>query len=211
MHEVGDPVWVFQAFRARQGEVRTKKLTHSWHGPYRTVARVNENVYPIDIPTHPRKTVTVNVNRMKKYRGKWTRPYVDEVPVGLGSEVEGGEVEPLAEVDLPPSRFAERLTLGGEYTIIAGVHAPLVEFVAKKGGLLGFWRKVVQEVLLTASVDLSFLAEVGDELPMLLGGGLGLVVAGFSLSLTVSVPSSDSSDGPAGSFSSSSSSELSSA
>ncbi|GMF39090.1 unnamed protein product [Phytophthora fragariaefolia] len=72
MYEVGDPVWVFQAFRARRGEVHTKKLTHAWHGPYRVVARVNENAYRIDIPTHPSKIVTVNVNRMEKYRGKRT-------------------------------------------------------------------------------------------------------------------------------------------
>ncbi|GMF45018.1 unnamed protein product [Phytophthora fragariaefolia] len=132
MYEVGDPVWVVQAFRARRGEVRTKKLTHSWHGPYRVVAKVNENAYRIDIPTHPSKTVTVNVNRMKKYWGRWTRPYIDEVPANLDSEVGGTEVEPLVEADLPPSRFAERLTLGGEDTIITRVDGPLVELVAKR-------------------------------------------------------------------------------
>ncbi|GMF52601.1 unnamed protein product [Phytophthora fragariaefolia] len=54
------------------------------------------------------------------------------VPVGLGNEVGGTEVEPLVEADLPPSGFAERLTLGGEDTIITGVDTPSVELVAKR-------------------------------------------------------------------------------
>ncbi|KAG2784577.1 hypothetical protein PC129_g19003 [Phytophthora cactorum] len=78
---------------------------------------VGESSYRIEIPTHPDKLVTVNVNRLKKYRGKWTRPYMDEVQVGLEDE-NGSDGE--GESDLPPSSFAERLTVGREDTVIAG-------------------------------------------------------------------------------------------
>jgi hypothetical protein len=41
--EVGDPVWVYQYFRARRGENRTKKLAFVWHDPYRISDKVGEN------------------------------------------------------------------------------------------------------------------------------------------------------------------------
>lgn len=44
-YEVGNPVWVYQAFRTRRGESKTKKLDFSWHGPYRVVDRVGDNAY----------------------------------------------------------------------------------------------------------------------------------------------------------------------
>ncbi|KAE9048416.1 hypothetical protein PR001_g3816 [Phytophthora rubi] len=129
--EVGDPVWVYRAFRARRGESRTKKLTFSWHGPYRVVGQVGDNAYRVDIPTHPSKTVTINVNRLKKYRGKWTRPFMDEVPAGV-EEAEGGTDGPLEEVDLPSSGFAERITIGTDDTAVTGTDAPLLSVVAKR-------------------------------------------------------------------------------
>ncbi|OWY97999.1 LOW QUALITY PROTEIN: hypothetical protein PHMEG_00031346 [Phytophthora megakarya] len=71
--EIGDPVGVYQFFRARRGENRIKKLAFSWHGPYRIVGKVGENAYSVEIPSHPDKVVTVNVNRLKKFRGRWSR------------------------------------------------------------------------------------------------------------------------------------------
>ncbi|KAE8900699.1 hypothetical protein PF003_g15817 [Phytophthora fragariae] len=41
--EEGDPVWVYQYFRVRRGEKKTKKLAFSWHSPYRVVGTVGEN------------------------------------------------------------------------------------------------------------------------------------------------------------------------
>ncbi|KAE8987847.1 hypothetical protein PR001_g22207 [Phytophthora rubi] len=41
-YEVGDPVWVYQAFRSRRGEAKMKKLAFSWHSPYRVVDRVGD-------------------------------------------------------------------------------------------------------------------------------------------------------------------------
>jgi hypothetical protein len=63
--EEGDAVWVYQYFRARRGERRTKKLAFSWHGPYRIVGRLGENAYRVAIPSHPNRVVTVNANRIK--------------------------------------------------------------------------------------------------------------------------------------------------
>ncbi|OWY98114.1 hypothetical protein PHMEG_00031203 [Phytophthora megakarya] len=113
-----------------KGENRIKKLAFSWHGPYRIVGKVGENAYSVEIPSHPDKVVTVNVNRLKKFRGRWTRPYTDEVP----AEVEGEDVQdgPLEEADLPSSSFTERLTMAQEDTVIAGADKPLLEIVAKR-------------------------------------------------------------------------------
>ncbi|KAG2909417.1 hypothetical protein PC117_g19654 [Phytophthora cactorum] len=66
----GDAVWVYQFFRARLGERKTKKLAFSWHGPYIIVGQVGENAYMVTIPSHPSKIVTVNVNRLKRFRGR---------------------------------------------------------------------------------------------------------------------------------------------
>ncbi|OWZ17088.1 LOW QUALITY PROTEIN: hypothetical protein PHMEG_0009022 [Phytophthora megakarya] len=128
--EIGDPVWVYQFFRAGRGENRTKKLAFSWHGPYHIIGKVRENAYSVAIPSHFNKEVTVNVNRLKKFRGRWTRPFADEVPVDTEDE-EVGE-GPLEETDLPPSSFTERLTVAQEDTVIAGINTPLLEIVAKR-------------------------------------------------------------------------------
>ncbi|KAG3089473.1 hypothetical protein PI125_g17984 [Phytophthora idaei] len=68
----GDAVWVYQFFRARLGERKTMKLTFSWHSPYRIVGQVGENAYRVTIPSHPNKIVTVNVSRLKRFRGRWS-------------------------------------------------------------------------------------------------------------------------------------------
>jgi hypothetical protein len=129
-YEVGSPVWIYQFFRARKGENRTKKLAFAWHGPYRVVSKVGENTYRIEIPSHPDKVVPVNVNRLKPFRGRWTRSYMDEVPSSLDDEdLEDG---PFVESDLPTSSFVERRTVGREDTVLTGTSAPLLEVVAKR-------------------------------------------------------------------------------
>jgi transposase InsO family protein len=129
-YEVGSPVWIYQFFRARKGENRTKKLAFAWHGPYRVVSKVGENTYRIEIPSHPDKVVPVNVNRLKPVRGRWTRSYMDEVPSSLDDEdLEDG---PFVESDLPTSSFVERRTVGREDTVLTGTSAPLLEVVAKR-------------------------------------------------------------------------------
>ncbi|GMF53511.1 unnamed protein product [Phytophthora fragariaefolia] len=78
------------------------------------------------------REVTINVNRLKKYRGRWTRPFMDEVPGGVVNDGETMEDGPLEEADLPNSSFAERLSVGrGDSTLIE-VDAPLLEVVVKR-------------------------------------------------------------------------------
>ncbi|KAG2770707.1 hypothetical protein PC129_g5172 [Phytophthora cactorum] len=57
---------------------------------------------------------------------------MDEVPVGLEDENVGDCEGPLDESDLPPSSFAERLIVGQEDTVIAGVDAPQLEVVVNR-------------------------------------------------------------------------------
>ncbi|KAG3109265.1 hypothetical protein PI124_g516 [Phytophthora idaei] len=128
-YEIGDPVWVYQSFRANRGESRSKKLAFPWHGPYRVVSKVGPNSYKIEVPSQSGKLATVNVNRLKRYRGRWTHPYLDEVPEGVNEEATD---VPLEESDLPASSYAERLTVGREDTVIAGVDAPILEIVSKR-------------------------------------------------------------------------------
>ncbi|KAG2873569.1 hypothetical protein PC114_g25782 [Phytophthora cactorum] len=127
----GDAVWVYQFFRARLGERKTKKLAFSWHGPYRIVGQVGENAYRVTIPSHPNKIVTVNVNRLKRFRGRWSRPFTDEIPEGAEENASEDGTGPLQEEDLPSTSFVERLSVGGEETAFSGVSSPIVDIVAK--------------------------------------------------------------------------------
>ncbi|GMF28614.1 unnamed protein product [Phytophthora fragariaefolia] len=128
----GDAVWVYQYFRARRGEKKTKKLAFSWHGPYRVVGRLGENTYKIAIPNHPDRVVSVNVNRLKKFAGRWSRPFPNEVPAGVERQPDADDAGPLTVDDLPTTSFVERLTLGGEETVFSGVTSPIVEVLAKR-------------------------------------------------------------------------------
>lgn len=85
----------------------------------RVSIKVGENAYKVAIPTHPDKLVTVIVNRLKTYRGKWTRPVLDELPPGAKETEEGSGNGPLDESDLQPSSFVERLTVSREDTVLA--------------------------------------------------------------------------------------------
>ncbi|KAG3234887.1 hypothetical protein PI124_g20068 [Phytophthora idaei] len=128
----GDAVWVYQFFRARLGERRAQKLAFSWHDPYRIVDQVGENTYRVTIPSHPNKIVTVNVNRLKRFRGRWSRPFADEIPEGAEEKASEDGTGPLQEEDLSSTSFVERLSVGGEETAFSGVSSPIVDTVAKR-------------------------------------------------------------------------------
>ncbi|KAE8905940.1 hypothetical protein PF006_g10126 [Phytophthora fragariae] len=128
----GDAVWVYQYFRARRGEKKTKKLSFSWHGPYRDVGQLGENTYKIAIPSHPDRVESVNVNRLKKFAGRWSRPFPNEVPAGVERQPDADDTGPLSVDDLPTTSFVECLTLGGEETVFSGVTNPIVEVLAKR-------------------------------------------------------------------------------
>ncbi|GMF36067.1 unnamed protein product [Phytophthora fragariaefolia] len=79
----GRRTWVYQYFRARRDEKKTKKLGFSWHGPYRGVGQLGENTYQIAIPNHPDRVVSVNVNHLKKFAGRWSRSFPNEILAGV--------------------------------------------------------------------------------------------------------------------------------
>lgn len=126
---VSDPVWVYQFFKAKKGDKKAKKLAFAWHGPYRVVERLGENTYRIAIPSHPDRVVSVNVNRLKPFKGQWSRPYPSEVPPELE---EDGQKASLEEDDLPTTSFVERRTIGSEETAFTNVLLPVVEVLAKR-------------------------------------------------------------------------------
>ncbi|OWZ11332.1 hypothetical protein PHMEG_00015663 [Phytophthora megakarya] len=128
----GDAVWIYQYFRARRGERKTKKLAFSWHGPYRVVGSVGKNAYKVAIPSHPDRVVTVNVNRMKRYQGRMSRPFPSEVPAGIESRTGMDDEGPLTEEDLPTTSFVERVVIGDEETAFTGVSNAIVDVLAKR-------------------------------------------------------------------------------
>ncbi|POM62157.1 LOW QUALITY PROTEIN: hypothetical protein PHPALM_28719 [Phytophthora palmivora] len=127
--EEGDPVWYF---RARRGEKKTKTLAFSWRGPYRVVGAVGENAYRIAIPTHPNRVVTTNVNRLKRFRGRWSRPFPSEIPAGVETQSGLDDNGPLTEEDLPSTSYVERLVIGSEETAFSGVSYPVVDIIARR-------------------------------------------------------------------------------
>ncbi|POM63597.1 Hypothetical protein PHPALM_20979 [Phytophthora palmivora] len=122
----GDPVWVYQYFRARRGEKKTKKLAFSWHGPYRVVRAVGENAYKIAIPSHPNRVVTINLSR------KVEQTFPSEVPTGVLTEAGVDDDGPLTEEDLPSTSYVERLVIGGEETAFSNVGCPVVDIIARR-------------------------------------------------------------------------------
>ncbi|POM61380.1 hypothetical protein PHPALM_29613, partial [Phytophthora palmivora] len=122
-------------FRARRGEKKTKKLVFSWHGPYRVVGTVGENAYRIAISTHPNRVVTINVNRLnrlKRFRGRWSRPFPSDVPAGVETQSGLDDNGPLTEEDLPVTSCVERLVIGSEETAFSGVSYPVVDISARR-------------------------------------------------------------------------------
>ncbi|KAE9256701.1 hypothetical protein PF002_g1721 [Phytophthora fragariae] len=81
---------------------------------------------------HPDRVVSVNVNRLNKFAGRWSRPFPNEVPAGVERQPDADDAGPLNVDDLPTTSFVERLTLGGEETVFSGVTNPIVEVLAKR-------------------------------------------------------------------------------
>ncbi|KAH9151505.1 hypothetical protein AeRB84_005893 [Aphanomyces euteiches] len=80
--EPADSVWVYQNFRKTNDpdDKRIKKLAFDWHGPYRIFKKQGDNTYRIYLPSHPDRIVLINVDRLKKFQGYWSRPYDDDIP-----------------------------------------------------------------------------------------------------------------------------------
>ncbi|KAG2763686.1 hypothetical protein PC116_g1997 [Phytophthora cactorum] len=91
---------------------------------------VGENAYGAAIQSHPNCVVTINLNRLKTFGGRWSRPFPSEVPEGLNILPEAFDDGPLAEDDVPPTSYVERLTIGDEETALSGVSHPVIVIIA---------------------------------------------------------------------------------
>ncbi|GMF42884.1 unnamed protein product [Phytophthora fragariaefolia] len=160
----GDAVWVYQYFRARRGEKKTKKLAFSWHGPYRVVGRLGENTYKIAIPNHPDRVVSVNVNRLKKFAGRWSRPFPNAVPAGVERQPDADDAGPLTEDDLRvEGRQEQYLVLTASYetcwrptSSLLPDYAPLIKIYEDGRRTAGGWpelRRSARLVDANATVD----------------------------------------------------------
>ncbi|GMF37216.1 unnamed protein product [Phytophthora fragariaefolia] len=123
-------------------------LAFAWHGAYRVVGKLGDNTYKVAIPNHPNRVVSVNVNRLKKFAGRWSRPFPTEIPPGVESSPETDDAGPLSMDDLPTSSFVERLTIEGEETAFSGVSNPIVDILAKR-----LKDRLLQYLVLTASYE----------------------------------------------------------
>ncbi|KAG2900214.1 hypothetical protein PC117_g22026 [Phytophthora cactorum] len=92
----------------------------------------SEKAYRVAIPTHPIRVVTSKVNRLKKFRGRWSRPFPSEIPEVLNIQPETVDNVPVAENDLPSTSYVESLTLGDEETVLTGVSLPVVDIIAMR-------------------------------------------------------------------------------
>ncbi|KAH9149539.1 hypothetical protein LEN26_004246 [Aphanomyces euteiches] len=84
------------------------------------------NTYKIAIPTHPDKVVTVNVDRLKPFRGYYSRPYNEETPE---------DESPLEELTLdclPRSSFTDRVDFGDGDIAYTSVDSPIHKIVDKR-------------------------------------------------------------------------------
>ncbi|CAK4695240.1 unnamed protein product, partial [Aphanomyces euteiches] len=129
-YEAGDPVWVYQFFRKTNdpNDQRIKKLSCHWHGPYRILSKQGQNTYRILIPSHPNKNVLINVDRLKAFKGYWSRPYDHEVP----SEMGGHDDQALDPDELPPDSFATRVDFSDGDVALTNTTCPVERIVDKR-------------------------------------------------------------------------------
>ncbi|CAK4702596.1 unnamed protein product, partial [Aphanomyces euteiches] len=126
------------------------KLAYSWHGPYWIYKKQGDNTYRIYLPSHPDRIVPINVDRLKKFQGYWSRPYDDEIPPRLileGSnptedtnpnldDVVLPDLDPMdAQLDsdmLPPSSFKDRITYWDGDLAYTNSSSPISEIIGKR-------------------------------------------------------------------------------
>lgn len=93
--ELGQKVWVYTP-KTRKG--LSRKLLHTWHGPYRIIKKLSPAHYLLRTATNNRVTTTVHVNRMKPYFDPNDRPI-------QGPPDDDIHAPYLAEHDLPDDSF----------------------------------------------------------------------------------------------------------
>ncbi|KAH9087827.1 hypothetical protein LEN26_019791 [Aphanomyces euteiches] len=105
---------------------RIRKLATHWHGPYRVHRRLGPNTYQIEVPAHPDKLVTVNVDRLKPFRGYYSRPYNDDVPQG------DDEQDNLTLDCLPNSSFVDLVSFPDDDVAYTNSGSPIYRIVDKR-------------------------------------------------------------------------------
>ncbi|CAK4648216.1 unnamed protein product, partial [Aphanomyces euteiches] len=125
-----DLVWVYQFFRKTNdpNDLRIKKLASHWRGPYRIVSRQGQNTYRIHLPTHPDKIVLINIDRLKPFKGYWSRPHDHEVP----SEMNNPGDQPLEPDQLPPDSFMTKVEFSDGDISFTNVPSPVQGIVDKR-------------------------------------------------------------------------------
>ena len=116
--EIGSPVWVYCYFRKRnEDDPRIAKLAYKWHGPFRILKKISMNVYEVDVNT---KSVLINVNRLKVFKGFWSRPQEEIEEDELNNTPTDGSVDDVTILNyLPVESFISNTTsLGGDEVII---------------------------------------------------------------------------------------------
>ncbi|KAH9109248.1 hypothetical protein AeMF1_015659, partial [Aphanomyces euteiches] len=121
-------VWLYKYFSKSNdpSDPRTRKLATHWHGPYRVHRRLGPNTYQIEVPTHPDKLATVSVDRLKPFRGYYSRPYNDDVPQG------DDEQDELTLDCLPNSSFVDLVSFPDDDVAYTNSRSPIYRIVDKK-------------------------------------------------------------------------------
>ena len=128
--EVGDRVWVFNRYPGKRHEkdTRVEKFYFYWHGPFLIVDRISENVYLVEVSTSPLKTNSINVDRLRKYRGHWTRPSNEDEPVVLDLD---NDVMEMDESELPKTSVVEKVSNGPD-TAFTNADRAVLEILKKR-------------------------------------------------------------------------------
>ena len=130
-YEMGEPVWLFCYFRkqANSDDDRVSKLAPKWHGPFRVVDKISDNVYKLNVPSHPKKEISVNVNRLKKFRGFWSKPFECEE---IDHELLQGDDNQINVSDFPESSFIKEVSYPDEEKVLSNVPTVFKKILAKR-------------------------------------------------------------------------------
>ncbi|KAH9102196.1 hypothetical protein AeMF1_021191 [Aphanomyces euteiches] len=128
--EPADSVWVYQHFR-KTNDPDDKRIK----------SKQGDNTYRIYLPSHPDRIVLINVDRLKKFQGHWSRPNDDEIPSRLANDENDpsrSESDPeLADAQLdsnllPPASFVDRIQYSDGDVAYANTDSPLTEILNKR-------------------------------------------------------------------------------
>ncbi|KAF0702738.1 hypothetical protein AaE_015743 [Aphanomyces astaci] len=139
-YQPSDSVWVYQYFHKTRNpeDLRVNKFAYHWHGPYRIFAKQGDNTYRIYLPTHPDRVVPINVDRLKLFRGHWTRPFNDEIPEGYADPSEPSATQQatddtiLDEALLPTDSLIERIDFTDGDVAYSNASTPVLAIIDKR-------------------------------------------------------------------------------